>query len=196
MKKIAIVLMVAALSFGMLAGCGARSGRNSDEVQGDEALDPSGMVHLEGADEVSSFMDEVYQGVAEDLLPSAIQTNELDLSDEDLVEYHTGLADLSGIEGVSLSESMMSSTAYSVVYIRTNDEGDAKEIKQNLMDNINPAKWICVSAEKEICALFGKDVFFVMGSADTADEVYKNAAEAAKARGMNVSEMTEKNNPM
>lgn len=196
MKKIAIVLMVAALSFGMLAGCGARSGRNADEVQEDETLDPSGMVHLEGADEVSSFMDEVYQGVAEDLLPGAIQTNELDLSDEDLVEYHTGLADLSGIEGVSLSESMMSSTAYSVVYIRTNDEGDAKEIKQNLMDNINPAKWICVSAEKEICALFGNDVFFVMGSADTADEVYKNAAEAAKARGMNVSEMTEKNNPM
>ena len=196
MKKIAILLMVTALSFGMLTGCGARSNRNSDEVQGDEALDPSGMVHLEGAEDVSSFMDEVYQGVAEDLLPSAIRTNELDLADEDMIEYHTGLTDLSGIEGAYLSESMMGSTAYSVVYIRTNDEGDAKAIKQNLMDNINPAKWICVSAEKEICALFGNDIFFVMGSADTADEVYKNATAAAEARGMSVSEMTEKNNPI
>ena len=196
MKKITILIMVTALSFGMLTGCGARSNRNSDEVQGDEALDPSGMVHLEGADEVSAFMDEVYQGVAEDLLPSAIQTNELDLADEDMIEYHTGLTDLSGIEEAYLSESMMGSTAYSVVYIRTNDEGDAKAIKQNLMDNINPAKWICVSAEKEICALFGNDIFFVMGSADTADEVYKNAVAAAEARDMSVSEMTEKNNPM
>ena len=196
MKKIAILLMVTALSFGMLTGCGARSNRNSDEVQGDETLDPSGMVHLEGADEVSSFMDEVYQGVAEDLLPNAIQTNELDLADEDMIEYHTGLTDLSGIEGAYLSESMMGSTAYSVVYIRTNDDGDAKAIMQNLMDNINPAKWICVSAEKQICALFGNDIFFVMGSADTADEVYKNAAAAAEARGMSVSEMTEKNNPI
>lgn len=196
MKKVIVLLLVTVLSFSMLTGCGASSNRNSDEVQGDEALDPSGMVHLESADEVSSFMDETYKGVAQDLLPGEVQTNELDLNDADMLEYHTGLTDLTGIEGVYLSESMMSSIAYSAVYIRTNDEGDAKAILQNLMDNINPAKWVCVSAEKEIGALFGNDIFFVMGSADTADEVYKNAAAAAQSRGLNVSEMTEKNNPM
>ena len=53
-----------------------------------------------------------------------------------------------------------------------------------------------MSAEKQVGAVFGNDVFFVMGSADTADEVYKNAAAAAQERGFNVSEMMEKNNPM
>ena len=38
------------------------------------------------------------------------------------------MTDMTGIAGIYLSESMMSSTAYSAVYIRTNDEGDAKEI--------------------------------------------------------------------
>lgn len=188
--------MVTALSLGMLTACGTSSGRNSDEVTGENTLEPAGMVHLEGADEVSAFMDEVYKGVAEDLLPYAVETNELDLNDADMLEYHTGLTDLTGIEGVYLSESMMSSTAYSAVYIRTNDEGDAGAIRQQLMDNINPAKWVCVSAEKEVGVLFGKDIFFVMGAADTVDEVYKNAEAAAVARDMSVSETIEKNNPM
>ncbi len=196
MKKFAVMCLTAVLSFGMLAGCGAKSDRNSDEVTDDGALDPSGMVHLESVDEVSAFFDEAYEGVAQDLLPYEIQTTELDLNDADMLEYHTGLTDLSGVAGIYLSESMMSSTAYSAVYIRTNDEGDAKAVLQALMDNINPAKWVCVSAEKQIGALFGNDIFFVMGSADTADEVYKSAAAAAQARGLNVSEMTEKNNPM
>lgn len=196
MKKVAVLLMVAVLSFGMLTGCGSRDNRNSDEVTGDDAMEPSGMVHLDGFDAVSSFMDEVYKGVAEDLLPYQVQTNELDLNDADMLEYHTGLTDLTGIEGVYLSESMMSSTAYSAVYIRTNDEGDAEAIRQQLMDNINPAKWVCVSAEKEVGVLLGKDVFFVMGAADTVDEVYKNAASAATARDMKVSDTIEKNNPM
>lgn len=196
MKKLAVLGLAAVLSFGMLTGCGSKNDRNSDEVTGDEALDPSGMVHLESVDEVSAFFDEAYEGVAQDLLPSEIQTTELDLNDADMLEYHTGLTDLSGVAGIYLSESMMSSTAYSAVYIRTNDEGDAKAVLQALMDNINPAKWVCVSAEKQVGALFGKDIFFVMGSSDTADEVYKSAVAAAQARGLNVSEMTEKNNPM
>lgn len=196
MKKFAVLSLAAVLAFGMMTGCGAKSDRNSDEVTGGEALDPSGMVHLESVDEVAAFMDELYEGVAQDLLPSEIQTNELDINDADMLEYHTGLTDTTGIAGVYLSESMMSSTAYSAVYIRTNDEGDAKAILQALMDNINPAKWVCVSAEKQVGALFGKDVFFVMSSADTVDEVYKNAVAAAEGRGFTVSEMMEKNNPM
>lgn len=196
MKKFAVLWLAAVLSFGMLAGCGAKSDRNSDEVTGDETLDPSGMVHLESVDEVAVFMDELYEGVAQDLLPYEIQTTELDLNDADMIQYHTGLTDLSGVEGVYLSESMMSSVAYSAVYIRTNDEGDAKVVLQSLMDNINPAKWVCVSAEKQVGALFGNDIFFVMGSPDTVDEVYKSAAAAAQGRGLNVSEMMEKNNPL
>lgn len=196
MKKFAVLWLAAVMSFGMLAGCGAKSDRNSDEVTGDETLDPSGMVHLESVDEVAAFMDELYEGVAQDLLPYEIQTTELDLNDADMIQYHTGLTDLSGVEGVYLSESMMSSVAYSAVYIRTNDEGDAKVVLQSLMDNINPAKWVCVSAEKQVGALFGNDIFFVMGSPDTVDEVYKSAAAAAQGRGLNVSEMMEKNNPL
>lgn len=196
MNKIGIAAMIMMLSLSMLTGCGKRGDRTSDEVSTEENADTAGMVHLNSTDEVSTFMDEVYGGVAEDLLPMEVTTTELDLGDTDMISYHTGLTNLDGIAGIYLSESMMSSTAYSAVYIRTTDEADAEAIRQQLMDNINPAKWICVTAEQQYAVLVGNDIFFVMGYPDTASAVLENAIAAAKARNMKVSDKLEKTNPI
>lgn len=196
MNKIGLAAIVMALSLSMLTGCGNRGGRTSDEVSTEENADTAGMVHLNSVDEVSAFMDEVYGGVAEDLLPMEVTTTELDLGDTDMISYHTGLSDLDGIEGIYLSESMMSSTAYSAVYIRTTDEADAEAIRTQLMDNINPAKWICVTAEQQYAVLLGNDIFFVMGHQDTASAVLEKAIAAAESRNMKVSDKLEKANPI
>ncbi len=196
LRKFGMIVMVLALSFAMLTGCGNKDNRNSDEVQSDETMDSTGMVHLGNTEDVFAFMEEVYGGVAEDLLPMSVETNELDLSDMDMISYHTGLTDVTGIEGIYLSESMISSTAYSAVYIRTKEDADAEQIRQQLMENINPAKWVCVVAEKEYGVLFGNDIFFVMGAQDAADEVLNKAIAAAKSRGMSTSEVSEKTNPI
>lgn len=196
-SKIGMIAVVMMLSMTMLTGCGKSGDRSSDEVSTEESADTAGMVHLNSADEVSAFFDEVYGGVAEDLLPmgGAVMT-ELDLGDADMLSYHTGLTDLDGIEGVYLSESMISSTAYSAVYIRTADDADADSIRRQLMDNIDPAKWVCVTAEQEYAVILGNDIFFVMGYQDTASEVLSKAIAAAEARNMKVSDTIEKSNPI
>ena len=196
MNKIGIAAIVMTLSLSMLTGCGNSGDRTSDEVSTEENADTAGMVHLNSVDEVSAFMDEVYGGVAEDLLPMEVSTTELDLGDTDMISYHTGLSDLDGIEGIYLSESMMSSTAYSAVYIRTTDEADAEAIRKQLMDNINPAKWVCVTAEQQYAVLLGNDIFFVMGHQDTASAVLEKAIAAAESRNMKVSDKLEKANPI
>ncbi len=196
MNKIGIAAIVMTLSLSMLTGCGNSGDRTSDEVSTEENADTAGMVHLNSVDEVSAFMDEVYGGVAEDLLPMEVQTTELDLGDTDMISYHTGLSDLDGIEGIYLSESMMSSTAYSAVYIRTTDEADAEAIRKQLMDNINPAKWVCVTAEQQYAVLLGNDIFFVMGHQDTASAVLEKAIAVAESRNMKVSDKLEKANPI
>lgn len=194
-NKFTLAFAILAVMAAVLTGCSG-SERSSDEVETQQGMDTSGMVHLEGLDEVSALFDEVYGGAAQDLLPANLETSELDLADVDMVSYHTGLEDLSGIEGIYISESMISSVAYSAMYIRTNDEADAQQILDMLMEKVNPAKWICVTAEKEIGAVFGNDVFFVMGAADAADDVFSNASKAAESRGMAVSESVEKVNPL
>lgn len=195
-NKVGIAAVAMALSMTMLTGCGNSADRNSDEVSTEAAPDSAGMVHLENVDEVSAFFDEVYGGVAEDLLPMEVMTNELDINDNDMMSYHTGLTDTTGIAGVYLSESMMTSTAYSAVYIRTTDDADAESIRQQLMEKINPAKWICVTAEKQSSVLFGNDIFFVMGHQDTVDAVMDKAVAAAQAREMKTSDTVEKTNPI
>lgn len=195
-NKAAAIAAIMALSMTMLTGCGNRADRNSDEVSTEAVQDSAGMVHLEGADDVSAFIDEVYGGVAQDLLPMEPQTTELDLNDKDTLEYNTGLTSLDGIDGIYLSESMVGSTAYSAVYIRTTDEADAELIRQQLMDSINPSKWICVTAEKQSAVILGNDIFFVMGQQDTADEVMSKAVAAAEAKGMKASDTIEKINPI
>ncbi len=196
MNKIGIAAIVMTLSLSMLTGCGNSGDRTSDEVSTEENADTAGMVHLNSVDEVSTFMEEVYGGVAEDLLPMQVMTTELDLGDSDMISYHTGLTDLDGIAGIYLSESMMSSTAYSAVYIRTTDEADAEAIRKQLMDNINPAKWVCVTAEQQYAVLLGNDIFFVMGHQDTASAVLEKAIAAAESRNMKVSDKLEKANPI
>lgn len=195
-KKIVLVLLTVMLT-GAVTACGGKedTGRTSDEVQTQE-LEEQGMVHLGSAEDVASFMDEMYATIPTDMVPMSLTTMELDLQDVDTVSYHTGLTDLSQIEGITISEPMMSSVAYSVVYIRTKEGADTEQIRQTLMDNVNPAKWLCVTAEKQIAGRFGDDIFFVMAAADTADLVYGEAVKIAEARTMTVEEVLEKTNPM
>lgn len=205
-KKLVSILMIAMLA-GTITACGGDdTGRTSDEVK-TEVTDESGMVssgnaeeagvaHLENAEAVSAFFDEMYAAVPQDQMPMGLGTMELDLTDAETVAYHAGISDLSQIEGITLSESMVGSIAYSVVYVRTKDGADVEAIKQTMMDNIDPAKWICVTAEKQMAASFGNDIFYIMTAAETADLVYEQAVKAAEARDMKVTNLVEKVNPL
>ncbi|MCM1181998.1 MAG: hypothetical protein NC337_01325 [Roseburia sp.] len=194
-KRMALIFLTGMLLAGLMTGCGS-SNRSSDETVTEDAKDPAGMVHLDSEADVSALFDEIYGGVDEDLLPYEVQLTELSMDEDDLISYHTGLADMNGIDSIYLSESMIGSTPYSAVYIKTTDDGNANEILQELMESINPAKWVCVTAEKQIGATFGGDIFFVMGYAETADAVFEGAKAAAESRDMTVANTTEKNNPI
>jgi hypothetical protein len=197
LTKTLMVALALSFSMAMLVGCATDTGRSSDEViTEEEKPDVSGMVHLENSDDVNAFIDEVYGAVSSDILPSSLMTNELGIDDADTIEYHTGLVNLDGIEGIYLSEPMMSSVAYSAIYVRTNDAADSETIRNEIMENVDPSKWVCVTAEKQSAVILGNDVFFVMGAPETVDAVMENAINSAKARNMSVSDTVEKTNPL
>ena len=195
-RKMITTLSTVLAAVMLMTGCGAGTDRNSDEVSTQEH-DENAMVHLDGLEDVSKLFDDIYAQVSEDMLPAYIETTEVDMQDMDSVTFQTGLTDVTGIEGIYMSESMIGSIAYSAMYIKTTDDADVEELKQRVMDSVNPAKWICVTAEKEIANAFGRDIFFVMGDPDTAQSVYDAAVSAAQQRNMSVSDKAlEKDNPM
>ena len=91
----------------------------------------------------------------------------VDLSDtsEDgkwALSYFTGLSDAAKITDVCVYEPMMGSQAFSLVMVRTAEGQDPKAVAQEMKDNIDPRKWICVGADEIMAAGYGDTVMFIM----------------------------------
>ena len=94
-------------------------------------------------------------------------TMPVDLSDtsEDgkwALSYFTGLQSADNVTDVCVYEPMMGSQAFSLVMVRTAEGADPKAVAQEIKDNIDPRKWICVGADEMMAAGYGDTVMFIM----------------------------------
>ena len=97
------------------------------------------------------------------------------------ITYYTGLADGSRIAEIAISEPMMGQ-AYSLVLVKVVSADDAASVAQEMYDNIDQRKWICVEADTKIAAYAGDVVMFFMVNADFAEQVStESMVEAFKA---------------
>ena len=78
------------------------------------------------------------------------------------IQSFTGLSDASKITDLAVYESMIGAQAFSLVMVRTAEGEDAKAVAQEMKDNIDPRKWICVCADEVIVAGYGDTVMFIM----------------------------------
>lgn len=97
------------------------------------------------------------------------------------ITYYTGLADGSKIAEIAISEPMMGQ-AYSLVVVKVNNADDAAAVAQEMYDNIDQRKWICVEADTKTAAYCGDVVMFFMVNASFEDQVSTSSmVEAFKA---------------
>ena len=78
------------------------------------------------------------------------------------VTYFTGLQSAESITDVAVYESMTGSQAFSLVMVRVAEGADAKAVAQEMTDNIDTRKWICVGADEKIVAGYGDAVMLIM----------------------------------
>ena len=76
--------------------------------------------------------------------------------------YYTGLADGSKVKESAASEPMIGSIAFSLVVLRVNKGEDTKAVAQEMKDNINTRKWMCVEANDLQVAGFGDVIMLIM----------------------------------
>lgn len=86
----------------------------------------------------------------------------VDLSDVDAVKYFTGLSSADKITDVSVYESMTGSQAFSLILARVADAKDAETVAQEMNDNIDTRKWICVGADQKVAAGYSDTVMLIM----------------------------------
>lgn len=107
------------------------------------------------------------------ILPE-LETMKVDIKNIDEVTSYTGLKTNDGIESIVVSAPLITAQAYSVAIVKVKDNADVEKIKQEMLDNIDMRRWICVSAEQLYITNSGNIIFSVMADKDVAKAVYND----------------------
>ena len=152
-------------------------------------MDPEPVNSVQSAEDAVRFISNNLYSLCSEVLPMAVETRALDLTDADTVQYNTGLSATDGITDIVLSESAVGSFAYSLVYVRT-DGSNTDAIHQSLKDSIDPRKWVCVEAEAMNTIRLDNDICVVMGSAEQVDTISSSLRRAAEGVFEKVGDFT------
>lgn len=151
------VILVLAIIIGVVVG-------NNQKSKGESST-------IETASQMNAMFKSIYNKLGDEL-PN-LETAEMDVSDASTVKAYTGLQSNENVETLVVSEPLMSSQAYSAVAVKVKSGSDIEKMKQEIVDNINMAKWICVSASNLYITNNGNTIFMVMADNDWAEPVYE-----------------------
>lgn len=167
MKKWTSILLAFALMLTLFVGCGSKQESAQTEVP----------AKIEGT--ASEIIDKIYaQHKTVDL---SLVTMDVDLSDADAVAYNLGLSSAENIAEAAVSETMLGQP-YSMAVVKVKDAADAQSVAQEMYDNIDTRKWICVMADTKAAAYAGDVAVFFMVNSDFAGEAStESIMEAFKA---------------
>ncbi|MDO4378338.1 MAG: hypothetical protein Q4C64_04200 [Erysipelotrichia bacterium] len=73
-----------------------------------------------------------------------------------------------------VSEAMINAVAHCAVIVQVPSTSDTSKLAQEMLDNANPRKWICVEAEKTVVCYTDNLIVLVMSFTDVADKVVSN----------------------
>lgn len=169
--------MAAAVS---LAACGASSesvtatpaptATPETSTAEDGVSDDMGVAEVAEPDsELSAMVDSIYEAYPVELM--MMQTSAIDLDDEAWLTYNTGLnAEQAALVDAGVkSESMTGSQAYTLVLLRVKNADDTQTVADAMLENMDPARWVCVMADKMRVATFDDKVLFVMTDSELTD---------------------------
>lgn len=165
MKK-GIIWAIVAVIIIALVGVGVYFSNQDDGNQG---------IKLETAKDMKNFFGEIYKKIEEQL--PEVDTDIIDVSDAMEVTNYTGLKSNKDVEAIVVSMPVMSAQAYEAVMVKVKNGADIESMKQEMLDNIDMNKWICVSAEKVYVTNSGNVIFMVMSDEDWAKLVYDSFKE-------------------
>ncbi|MDO5442007.1 MAG: hypothetical protein Q4F55_05595 [Bacillota bacterium] len=148
-KKVAGILIIAAITLMLIAGCSKMDSEDSGE---DDTL----LIDL--ANNLCDGVDvPEYEAIA------------LDKSN---FEYFAFIPYEQGIEAVA-ADALVNIEAHSLVVIRTESD-NASSLAQTVFEKANPNKWLCVGAEKVNVAYTNHYIVLVMSREDIADDIISN----------------------
>lgn len=153
-KVIGIIIAVVVVALVVVLGVVFLGNKPQDKVEG----------------ELTDLMTKLYANIPEDELPMLANT---EVTAEN-VEYFLGTADVQYTEALA-SEPMMSSIAHSVVLVRVPEDANVEEVKEQIKNNVDPVKWICVSVDPQNVKVENRgDLVVLIMDNEKADKILEN----------------------
>ncbi len=149
MKKLISLIMILAM-VAVMAGCGnSSSGNGSSDVN---------------TASLETIIDEILKKSPVEFDGEKMPINLEDKTEEGQwkIKSFTGLDDVSQIKEAVAFEPGMGSLAFSMVLVRVKDSADTGKVAEAMKKGIDPAKWVCVSADDVKVAGYGDIVMFIM----------------------------------
>lgn len=128
------------------------------------------VLKLQTTEEMQNMLNTIYS--SEKVQLPELETTQIDVNDAIQVTTFTGLKSNTNVEELIVSVPFMNSQAYSLAVVKVNENADIEQMKQEMLDNIDMRRWICVSAEKLYITNYENIIFLVMSSEEWAKPVY------------------------
>lgn len=159
-KKIIIIAVMIVVAVAIVGGILL----NNKEDVVEENKNNATAITLKTVEDIKTLINNIYAKTNIEL--AALESREIELADE--IPFYTGLKSNENVGNVVVSESMMSSIAYSLVVVNVSEGADIEAMKQEMLDNIDTRKWICVEAETVYVTNHNNTIFLVMASEELA----------------------------
>ena len=89
--------------------------------------------------QTTAQMKEVFEKInknCEEQLPG-LEVQELDIKDEEMFTYQTGLKSNKNIETAVISQPFINAQAYLAMMVKVSKDADVEEVKKEMLDNLN-----------------------------------------------------------
>ena len=170
MKKQTMITIIAIAIIAIIAIVGVVIVKNNNNT-----TNGGTSVKIESGKDMKSMLKSIYSE-NKDVLPE-LETEEIDVSNSDLVTSYTGIQSTGNVESLVVLEPLMSSQAYSAVALKVKSNANIETVKEEILNNVDMRKWICVSAEKLYVTNYNNIIFFVMSDEDWATATYNSFKE-------------------
>lgn len=187
MKKI-IALILVAVMLAALASCGkdpnnestssssstsattesTKNEQTTETTESTETTTTSDPVTPPEKKELADIISATYE---KHPISIGVSTDKIDFehTDEGTIQFISAVKSLDKVSEISISGPMMAPPAYQMVVVRVKDASDAESVAKEMLENANPAKWVCVQAECVRVGVCGDTIMMVMYSVDDAN---------------------------
>lgn len=134
-------------------------------------LKPNTSSKLKTNEDITKMIKSIYKNSKLEL--PELETETIDINNSDDLLSYTGLKSNENVESVIVSLPQMNAIPYNLAVVKVKDGANIETMKEEMLNNINMRRWVCVNADKLYITNNGNVIFLIMANEEDAKPIYE-----------------------